>query len=241
MSSFRQGNVGMCEKHSKLNQCFLCVCVCVRACMCPVFIESKQSHAVLAWFILGQGESWWGVMGVFGEIEMDLELFSGEIRPYGSEWELWTCLSLELEEGQVGEVTGGGFPDRHRGYFGCHVGWEAEGVWIDGEYLKRESWLSGSLAEIAGLKWAVVQFHCLTYLNGYYGGSLKVWRREREREMRRSWTLFCLFVSVLHQASPQTVQPATFSTKLIKLCQTRSLESVYLSFYLGKIIIWAVL
>lgn len=49
-----------------------------------------------------------GVMGVFGEIEMNLELFSGEIRPYDSECELWTCLSLELEEGQVGEVMGGG-------------------------------------------------------------------------------------------------------------------------------------
>lgn len=72
-----------------------------------------------------------GVMGVFGEIEMDLELFSGEIRPYGSEWELWTCLSLELEKGQVGAVTGAGVFRQTQRLF-----WVPCGVGKLGEILK---------------------------------------------------------------------------------------------------------
>ncbi len=121
-----------------------------------------------------------GVMRVFGKIEMDLELFSGEIRPYGSEWELWRCPGARGRAGRGGDGRQGFQTDTE-----VILGGKAVGVLrgLMGQYLKRESWLSGSLAEIAGLKWPVVQFHCLTYLERILRWvSQSVEERERERE-----------------------------------------------------------
>lgn len=75
------------------------------------------------------------------------------------------------------------------------LGGKAGGVLkgLMGEYLKRESWLSGSLAEIAGLKWAVVQFHCLTYLERLLRWvSQSVEERERERGEGPELSFVCL-------------------------------------------------
>lgn len=90
-----------CEKHCKLNQCFLCMCACDL--QCPVFIESKAKPCCPCMFYFGSGRELMGVMGVFVKIEMDLELFPGEIRPYGSEWELWECPGALGKAGRGGD------------------------------------------------------------------------------------------------------------------------------------------
>ncbi len=165
-----------------------------------------------------------GVMRVFGKIEMDLELFSGEIRPYGSEWELWRCPGARRRAGQGGDGRQGFQTDTE-----VILGGKAVGVLrgLMGQYLKRESWLSGSLAEIAGLKWPVVQFHCLTYLERILRWvSQSVEERERDEKVLNSLLFLCECVAA---GEPSKCPASNISTKLIKLCQNRFIRVFTLS------------
>lgn len=110
------------------------------------------------------------------------------------------------------------------------LGGKAGGVLkgLMGEYLKRESWLSGSLAEIAGLKWAVVQFHCMTYLERLLRWvPQSVEEREREEKVLNSLLFVCECVAA---GEPSNCPASNISTKLIKLCQKRFIRECLLVF-----------
>lgn len=147
-----------------------------------------------------------GVTGVFWERERDLEIFSGEIRPNGSEWEVWMCLSVQLLAVRLKSFWG---------YFGmgkleiCWAGGR-ESIWDE-----RDAW---GLRDFNSP--ARVRFHWLTYLEEIRWVKHKA-ETKRDRGTR-SWT-FLSRRECVSVGNPPNCSASNFSSELIKPCQNKSI------------------